>query len=369
MSNSRPSLYRRLNRRLRDRMLRPKQEGPITFAKWLGDFFRMFVMILAVGASAMVLYLGPALLNALSLALLGYRAIGNAATVVTVLYWAAVIPVCFVTLMIVMVFAFWEYRSEKWFVPHLGLSVLCVFALGFWLNWFVLAKRINAARHLNNWPRELALTALNVCAIEVNELSSETTAPLGRISFELLNSSAATVSHAVFTVHVGDQWYHIATDSIAPKERKRVQRELDFGVIERELSGDLSGWAVRGAEMFWDNVRADSEFGKEMMRRPELADQPIEDCPRVDISGIWKGDDGTEMQLSQRGVHPRGFIRGGRLAGSGRNISGVVDGTTFEGKMNEGGGVFKLKLISSGILEGNWSLKKVGPGPRAPRRR
>ena len=360
-------------------MLRkPPGEGPISFGKRIADLFRMFVLVLAAGISAMLFYMGPASLNALSLALFGYRPIGSAVTAINVLYWAVQIPICFFVLMIVMVLAFWGYRSEGWFVPNMVISIACAGGILFALHWFVLANRMNAWRHLNNWPQQLVLTSFQTCGVEVNELSSKTTAPVGRVRFELWNRSPANVRRAVFTVHVGDRWHHVATDNVAAQEKRLIDKELDFGTIEHELSGDFTGWRESGAEIFWDDVRADAGFAKVMMRRPEAADQPIDDCPRQDISGIWKGDDGTEMQLSQRGVNPRGWVRGGPFAAA-SVVSGTYDGETFEGTMDRGAG-FQLRLAPNGRLEGRWrqtgipnrsgawSLRRTGPGPRAPRR-
>jgi hypothetical protein len=125
-----------------------------------------------------------------------------------------------------------------------------------------------------------------------------------------------------------------------------------------------------------------------VIRRPEIADDfPIGDCPRNDISGVWKGTDGVEMTLSQRGSYPRGYVKGGRLEGSANELSGTFDGKTFSGPIKQRGGrsiftgKFTLAFTAEGRLRGTWevpaddrkprsgewNLTRVGPGPPAPR--
>jgi hypothetical protein len=221
--------------------------------------------------------------------------------------------------------------------------------------YFVLGPRLGAAQHLNNWPAQVELARFEVCAVEVNERATEITAPVGRIAIELVNRSAFPVRDATFSVRAGSEWYHITVRDLAPGERRRVEREADFGAIEVELSGDFSGWAKRPGEIYWDAVRLADSGSLKLARRPAIADvQPIPDCPRFDISGIWKSPAGAEMRLTQRGNRPRGFVT--EAGGYASMVSGTFDGQTFAGVV-EGSGPFRLSRTAGGKLEGHWTTQ------------
>jgi hypothetical protein len=79
-----------------------------------------------------------------------------------------------------MVAAFWCYRSWRWFVPHMIISVASVGGLWFYVARFAVVRQLLAHEHLINWPAGLELARFEVCAIKINERSSETTAPIDR---------------------------------------------------------------------------------------------------------------------------------------------------------------------------------------------
>jgi hypothetical protein len=160
------------------------------------------------------------------------------------------------------------------------VSVASVGALWFYFARFVVAPQLLSHEHLINWPAGLELARFEVCAIKINERSSETTAPVGRIAFEIVNRSPSVMTAATFSVKAGSTWHRFTLRNLAPQDRRRFERQADFGAIEVELAGDFTGRARRPGQIYWDDVQFADASPPRLVRRPENAEvAPIERCP------------------------------------------------------------------------------------------
>jgi hypothetical protein len=365
-------------------------EGPVTARVFLADLLRMFGFMAVVGVLFTVLVSGLGAITSLLLWSFGYRPIGLGDTLLAWGFFIVTVPLCFFLAMIAMVAAFWSYRSWRWFVAHLGIAVLATAGGGAYLFLNRLAPALAAGQHLTTWPAALALVSFDVCAIEVEEEPDSTRAPLGRIAFVLQNLSPETLEEARFSVHAGSTWLRFEVGDLAPRDSRLVETEADLGTIESQLAGQFTGWARPPAILYWDAVRFRTGERPTLGSRPAAAQLwPIRDCPRHDLAGTWRGSDGTEMVLHQRGRWPRGFVRGGQLSTFPNPLSGTFDGTVLKGTFDHragrslSSGEFSLTRSAPGRLDGSWwltqgemkgtggtwSLVLVAPGEPAPPRR
>jgi hypothetical protein len=382
-------LVRSFNRRVRAAMLRPDPpaDAPLTAGTVVADWARMLLFMAALGILAALALTGVPLLIALALGVFGYRPVGLTYAVLLAVFLAVAAILGLLLATFCMIATMWRYRSWRWFVSQLVVSVVLIGGPLFYTMRWKIAPRLDELRHLSNWPAQLELAAFDVCAIEVEESSTTTTAPLGRIVIDLVNRSPVALEKASFSVKGGSIWRRFSIERLAPGERRRLGGEMELGIIEAD--GD-SGWTQRSGEIYWDGVRFAGDAASAMRRRPDIADvQPIPDCPRFDISGVWRGADGTEMQLSQRGSRPRGWVRGGQLSQFANPVEGSFDGATFSGKFEHraarflSSGSFELRFTDLSTLDGHWSLSegamkgssgrwlltRAGPAPPAARRR
>lgn len=377
-----------IRRRVRARILRPEDTRPLTLAGWLLDLAKVVALLVSLGLLVVLLTAGTPFLRSLSISFFGYRPTGALDNALVLAFFILALPVSFVAFTFCTVIVLTGFRSVNRIGSHLAIATPLVCAAFFPLYWYFLGPQLNQRQHLNRWPAQLELTYFNVCAVEVNEERSQTIAPVGRISLVLMNRSEVTITDAVFSVKAGSNWYHVSVTEIPARTKRQIDLERDLGVIEKELAANFSGWAQRSAEIYWDLVRPRAQIEAKLTRRPEIATvAPIGDCPRTDISGVWRGADGAELILSQRGVHPRGYLKGGGLEGTSITVSGTLDGNVFSGVFNQQAslhGTFTLSVTNDGRLQGawttesrdpgrrrsgRWNFARQGPGPAAERRR
>lgn len=239
----------------------------------------------AAAAGVLILYLFwmlPGLVKVAMVGYLGWRPIGWEATAVSAVSLVATFLVALVAFPMAIL------ATRRIPGPFATAATIAVALLPVALFHAFIAMPWSARmNHDHDWPADLPLVELKVCAATFR-LSSSALSAHGVVAFEVENRSASRLRSATFTMKAGrpSDWlehtayYRYTIRDVAPGARARVERREYLGNILWSGTPDYGGQGAAAARIQWDEVELEDGREIALSRRPEKAEVwPIPDCP------------------------------------------------------------------------------------------
>lgn len=243
-------------------------------------------------AGVLILYLFwmlPGFLKVAIVGYLGWRPIGWEATAVTAVALVAT------SLFALVAFSLAILATRR--MPGMFgtvASIAGVLAPVVLFHAFVAMPWSARRNHEHDWPADLPLVELEVCA-ETFRLGSSALSARGVVALEVENRSGVRLRSATFTVKTGrpSDWlehtahYRFTIRDVPPGARARIEEREYLGNILWSGSADSGGQGAAAARIQWDDV--EFEDGREiaLSRRPgEAVVWPIPDCPGAKRPGV-----------------------------------------------------------------------------------
>ena len=222
-------------------------------------------------------------------------------------------------------------------------------------------------------PEAIGLADFHVCAREIRYGLTNKKMGKGPIRFEIVNRSPVLLKEATFTILAGhdtltimgepDKFHRFVVRNMKPGECRRIERDVDFGVIMVYSTGGLPMYQ-RGAKILCERVRFERSPVFQWEKAQKKWSTTINDCPDLSIEGFWVATDGARLDIIQQGEMAAGSISEGPFSSFPNPLKLKREGAGFSGSFSmragreiSASGALTLTPSGEDRLTVKWTLK------------